>query len=269
MQSTTRHWVNQPVWGILYGLAVLSLLGLALLGQTPGEVAGWWVTAVAESAGPVRCVPLGVRWRYRRACRLWDASLMVAGRYLWASWPSVLLGSLALWGVWECSGRWGPGWLQLLPWGLWLWQGLGVGWPQWRRRRLWRWGRGALWQAQRLLLLGYGLMGWQRGAGDGPPWALGAGCVACARDEPYGAVARQPDGSYQATLCGHFTLTVAGDHLFRMRLPVLFLGLLDGPGPQRCGRRTRFTLSHSTWCMAYSSTAMRSRRSPNPVGRGV
>ena len=44
-------------------------------------------------------------------------------------------------------------------------------------------------------------------------------------------VAHQADGSYQATLSGHFTLTVAGDHPFRLRLLVLFLSLLDVPGP--------------------------------------
>jgi hypothetical protein len=52
-------------------------------------------------------------------------------------------------------------------------------------------------------------------------------------------VARQADGSYQATLCGHFTLTVAGDHAFRMRLLVLFLSLLDVPGLARGSRRTQ------------------------------
>jgi hypothetical protein len=130
----------------------------------------------------------------------------------------------------------------------WLWQGLGVGWPQWRQRALWQGVQWGLWQAQRLLLGGYLLVGglrqgagapWALGAGDGMPWALGAGCAVCARDEPWVAVERQPDGSYQATLCGHFTLTVAGEHPFRMRLLILFLGLLDGPGPQRGGRRTR------------------------------
>jgi hypothetical protein len=52
-------------------------------------------------------------------------------------------------------------------------------------------------------------------------------------------VVRQVDGSYQADLCGHFTLTVAGDHPFRMRLLVLFLSLLDVPGQTRGSRRTR------------------------------
>jgi hypothetical protein len=52
-------------------------------------------------------------------------------------------------------------------------------------------------------------------------------------------VERQDDGSYQATLCGHFTLQGAGESVFRMRLRWLFLSLLDVPGPQRQGRRMR------------------------------
>jgi hypothetical protein len=52
-------------------------------------------------------------------------------------------------------------------------------------------------------------------------------------------VAQQGAGSYQAPLCGHFTLRVAGAPVFRLRLLLLFLSLLDVPGPQRQGRRTR------------------------------
>jgi len=68
---------------------------------------------------------------------------------------------------------------------------------------------------------------------------VGLGCLVCQQDEPRVEVARQADGRYQATLCGHFTLAVAGDHPFRMRLLVLFLSLLDLPGAERGSRRTR------------------------------
>jgi len=63
--------------------------------------------------------------------------------------------------------------------------------------------------------------------------------VVCQRDEPQVAVTRQADGSYQARQCGHFTLTVASDYPFRLRLLVLFLSLLDEPGATRGSRRTR------------------------------
>jgi hypothetical protein len=71
------------------------------------------------------------------------------------------------------------------------------------------------------------------------PWGLGLGCVVSQSDEAQVAVARQADGSYEATLSGHFTLTVAGDHPFRLRLLVLFLNLLDAAEATRGSRRTR------------------------------
>ena len=109
-----------------------------------------------------------------------------------------------------------------------------MGWPEWRRRALWRGVRAGLWQGQRWLILGYLGLGVQRVARAQPrPWCCALGCVICEGNGPQVWVERQADGSYQATLCGHFTLQVAGDHLFRMRLLVLFLSLLDVPGDAR------------------------------------
>ena len=97
-----------------------------------------------------------------------------------------------------------------------------------------------LWQGQRLLLVGYlGRALHAQSQGSWGAGCLGLGCVVCERDEPWVQVERQVDGRYQATLCGHFTLTVLGDHPFRMRLLVLFLSLLDVPGAERGSRRTR------------------------------
>ena len=152
----------------------------------------------------------------------------------------MLVRGLLLWGLWAWSGGWGPAWLRLVPWGLWLWRGLGMGWPRLRQQAVWGWVAAGLWQAQRLALLGYlGVaLSQQRTAGPAP-WCMGLGCVVCQQDEPRVVVARQADGSYQATLSGHFTLAVAGDHPFRLRLLVLFLSLLDVPGLERGSRRTR------------------------------
>ena len=72
-----------------------------------------------------------------------------------------------------------------------------------------------------------------------PGWPLGLGCVVCEREEPWVQVERQADGGYQATLCGHFTLAVAGDHPFRRRLLIVFLQLLDTSTATRGSRRTR------------------------------
>ena len=99
----------------------------------------------------------------------------------------------------------------------------------------------ALWQGQRLLLVsGMGLaLGCLRPETETPGWPLGLGCVVCEREEPWVQVERQADGSYQATLCGHFTLAVADDHPFRKRLLIVFLNLLDASTATRGSRRTR------------------------------
>lgn len=234
MQGTTRRRVDQPWLVMLYALAVVSLLGLALLGQVPAEVAGWLVPP-AVAAGRVRAGRLR-----GSAAGCWWVHGQALSDYLLQSWRPVLVRGLLLWGLWAWSGGWGPAWLRLVPWGLWFWRGVGVGWPGLRQRAVWSWVERGLWQVQRLALLGYlGAAVSQPGPAGPPPWWAGLGCVVCPQDEPRVVVARQEDGSYQATLCGHFTLTVAGDHPFRLRLLVLFLSLLDEPGATRGSRRTR------------------------------
>jgi len=244
MQGITRLRGEQPWLVVLHTLGVLSLLGLALLGQVPAEVAGWLVPPAVPLAP-------GRAWRVRgrpprRGCphlgrQAGDrAGWQALGAYLRQSWRPVLLRSLLVWGLWAWSGGWGPAWVRLVPWVVWLWRGLGVGWPQLHAQALWRGVEWTLWHGQRLLLVGY--LGLALHGQNADRWGgagLGLGCVVCARDEPWVEVARQADGSYQASLCGHFTLTVAGDHPFRLRLLVLFLSLLDAPGATRGGRRTR------------------------------
>jgi len=246
MQGTTSWRVYQLVRGVLHALVVLSVIGLALVGQLPEEAAGWLIRPAAGQGGR-RC-PVGLCvWRVR-----WPGGRVAAlGHYLAVSWPPVLWRSLAIWGLWAWSGGWGPAWLRLTPWVLWLWQGVGVGWPSLGRWGVWRRGGQGLWQIQRLVLVGYvGLALRQPHQGDVAPWGLGLGCLVCPAAEspvagalppaaPQVVVARAADGCYQATLSGHFTLTVAGDHPFRLRLLVLFLSLLDVPGATRGSRRTR------------------------------
>lgn len=61
-----------------------------------------------------------------------------------------------------------------------------MGWPHWRARAVWRGVQLGLWQAQRLLLVGYVVLGWRRQLLDsGPEWGLGLGCVVCEREEPW------------------------------------------------------------------------------------
>jgi transposase-like protein len=157
--------------------------------------------------------------------------------------------SLLLAILWSASGCRGSmrvvGW----PWLLWGWQALAVGWPELSELLAWRAGRWLLWQGQRLLLVGYASLAlasvrpaetkdWS--ARLPTDWLLaGLGCQQCGREEPWVEVTRQEDGGYQATLCGHFTLPVAGDDPLRARLLMVFLRQLETADPRRHSRRTR------------------------------
>jgi len=245
MQGSPRLRVYQLALIVLHALVVLSILGLALVGQLPEAAAGWLIQPAARVTRGRRRHP--VFWLCVQRGR-WPGSQWAAlGHYLTVSWPPVLLRSLAVWGLWAWSGGRGPAWLRLVPWGLWLWRGVGVGWPGLRQQAAWGWGAAALWQVQRLVLSCYlGLAVSQPHQGAGMLWGLGLGCLVAQPVAPPAppdaaqvSVVQQADGSYAATLSGRFTLTVAGDHPFRKRLLVLFLSLLDEPGATRGSRRTR------------------------------
>ena len=50
MQGTTRGWAKRSDW-LLQSLAVVALLGLALLGHAPGEVIGWVLPVGGQRRG--------------------------------------------------------------------------------------------------------------------------------------------------------------------------------------------------------------------------
>jgi len=170
------------------------------------------------------------------------------------SWRVPLLRSVLLGLLWPVSG--GPLWLPGLPWVVWGWQVFGVCWPWAQRQTEWRALRWLSQQAERLVLLW--ALSWLLSAGfrmltqeglyftrDLPapstPLLTGAcvACVSCGQEEPSVTVVADEQGGYTATLCGHFTLRVAGEDAFRKRLLVLFLRLLEIPGQTRSSRRTR------------------------------
>jgi hypothetical protein len=239
MQGTTRLRNAQLLTGaVWHRLVIVSIIVLALLGQVVPEQAGWVLGGPGTEVvlRRVRCARVRVS---SEQAALWGQSVR--------SGQVTLLRSLLLWGLWHWSGQVGPAWLWLWPWALWLWRCLGLRWPGLGRRESWYHVEQWLAQGQQWLTLGYiGLtlaawlqQCWGGGRGGGLPRLLGGGCLVCDSEEPRVMVERQADGSYQVMLCGHFRLQVAGDSVFRMRLLLLFLSLLDGPGPQRGGRRTR------------------------------
>ena len=154
--------------------------------------------------------------------------------YVSRTWHIPLLRSLLLWSLWQLSGRAGSGWVRLIPWVQWLWHSGGVLWPWLRHQPEWQVVGWLLRQVERWLTVSYlglalsrllrdgfqGTFSWEVLGGSDEsqsPWALRLGCVVCGQEEPWVEVVREEDGGYTATLCGHFTMQVAGDDL----IPVL------------------------------------------------
>jgi Transposase IS66 family len=253
-----KHTTKQPCAQLsCHVLVLVSLLTLTLLGQPLDSQAGWLTcpprlpSLPAPPPGARKHDGLGLGDRVHR---VW--------RYVTHSWPQPCLRSLLLAAVGFLSGYRTPVVLVGWPWLLWLWQTAAVAWPGLALHPTWRRGCGWLWQGQQLVLCGLlslGISLWLQqvavslpslGAWDAhgetwlldrPPgdWAVGLGCVVCGRQEPGVEVVAEDEGGYTVTLCGHFTLHVAGDDVFQQRQAILFLRQVEGPGPQRSGRRTR------------------------------
>jgi len=137
--------------------------------------------------------------------------------------------------MWQISGQVGWEEWQLLPWLVWVLPD-GGGFGQWVKR--------GLWQVQRMVILGYlgidlVMMGRNLWTQTTCTWLMGMGCVASSKAEAEVNVERQADGGYLVTLSGRFTLRVDGAAHFRMRLVMIFLGLLQSEEDERPSRRTR------------------------------
>lgn len=250
MQCSIKRRIVQLAEVRLHALVVLSLLVLGMVGHVPDSQGGW-----------ITCPPqavIAVPARRGRGCKEKPGQRHGATcwLHLFHTCSIPLMRSFLLWTLRHLSGQVGSAWVGMVPWGIWLWQRAGVLWPWVRRQPEWQGMRWLLWQGQRGLMVGYlglavGTLLRRESQLIFPPpawdwlnesrsfWMVGLGCVVCHREEPWVEAVQEEDGSYTATLCGHFTLGVAGDHPFRVRMLMLFLRLLEVPGPQRGGRRTR------------------------------
>lgn len=254
MKHTTKPLCAQyPIWHLL---VLISVLILALLGQPPDSQIGWLIGQ-----------PGLTRWSKSRFTATGQAVDLnhcqdALWHYLADSWLPPCLRSLLLMGLWSVTGHRWPAILVAWPWLVWLWQGLVVIWPELARRRGWQRGYWLLCQGQHVVVysaLSLGISLWlcqvlaspvgrevrQAQAGARLTWPISGGCgvslscLVCGQSEPWVEVKTETNGSYTATLCGHFSLHIAGDDRFQQRLAILFLRQLEGPGPQRSGRRTR------------------------------
>jgi len=198
MKDTTKRYGMHIAWVRMHGLVVISCLVLGLLGHMP-ESSGGWVSCSAPMGGPV-----AVRQWSRRRRRFGQREVPGESDRRWGveAWRTAAVRSLALWGMWELGGEWGPMGVIGLPWLLWVWQWVGRrGWG-WQAEPEWQGMGWLLWQGQRLALLGYlGLAvshGLRAGLGSvdvgsemgGAPLAMGLGCVVCGGEERWVSVER-------------------------------------------------------------------------------
>ena len=241
MNYNTNETIKQLLAVRLYLLVVLSCVGLALLGQVPESSGGW--LACRPAVVSLSQASAGGKGRQRGRPKKKGGWARV---WLGPGWRVPAGRSLMLGLLWLGSGQEGSGWLIGLPWLVWGWQQSRWIWPELGWQPEWRLLGWLLWQGQRLVMIGYlGLIveSWLRADSWNEPllrqWSPSLGCLVCGRSEPWVQVERQADGSYQAELCGHFSLRVSGDEPFRMRLLILFLRLLEVAGPERVIGRTR------------------------------
>jgi transposase-like protein len=238
MQRTTGWGNRQWRWGTavhtvaIWGLVVLAGLGITL------ESSGGWIACAPklEKLGREK------RRRERRCCAgfVWRAgwAWMRRGWVVTAVRSEALLMLVFLTGYREWRG------LCLLPWGVWLWKGLGTAWPG-LGRQPWYWGLGRLWEeSSRLALIGLGVLWLVQHVpetGDHSAYGpsvriLGLGSVI---STPRVEVSQDEGGGYEVLLQGEFRLRVDGRVRFYKRMLIIFLGQLEVEGENRASRRTR------------------------------
>jgi len=237
MQYTTSPWffaIIHALPGRMHGLAVLCFVVLALVGHPLEVSAGWFVWP------PTVYMTQGMARRRKEVARPARPSVQAARLWTRQTWAVPLCRSLLLQSVWWTSGHSGLAVGALLPWLVWMWQLSGLLWPSLLRQPEWQVLQhllSSLMQNPLWLLMALAL---SQAAQAMPPSVAGhlllVGGVVCPSTV---SVRHDTDqGSYAAELNGHFTLTMADDDPFRLRLFVLLLRSLDD-GTPRGSRRTR------------------------------
>jgi len=206
------------IWRIVQVWIAVSLIGGMLLGKGMEDQGGWQWAAERKMLAPLM-------WRGESRGRKRGSG----------GWGVALVRSMLLLALREVSGRIGPEWVVLIPWLVWILPENGGVMGRMRR---------VAWEVQRVVLIGY--MGivigqWvEKEVGSViSRWGwIGMGCMCCEREERV-EVERTEEGGYQVRLSGEFTLQVKGDQPLRIRLLIIFLGMLQTEQDGRRSRRTR------------------------------
>ena len=231
MQCITGRRNRQ--WGeIAHTVAVLGLVILAIEGVQVESLGGW----VACPPTGVRIAREGPRKRGRAGSFAWDAGWAWMGR----SWVVALVRSETLLLLAVLPGHEEWVWVCVLPWMSWLWRGVGVACPRWRRWVVYRSVDRLLAEASRVAL--YALVIWwfveqMQRAGD--RYAMSGLCTGAVHPGSEVEISEDEDGMCQVRLRGEFVLHIDGKVPFYKRMLVIFLRQLEVPGETRGSRRTR------------------------------
>ena len=261
MKCTTQRMNYQREWGnIAHTIAAVGLLMITVLGINV-ESSGGWIT------NPPVIVARSVE-RRRRSCQGMRFAWQAGWTYWRRSWPVALARSeaLLLMAEWSNQPKWE--WVSVLPWGIWLWRGVGVICP-WLWQESWyrglgrvgeeanRWtliGLSSLWLVQHLptaenLVHITEVVNSEIGRMVQPELILGQGLgmTGLAMGAVVGEVhveVEQDEGGWYQVLFKEGERVLLELHLdgkveFYKRMLIIFLGLLEVPGMERRSRRTR------------------------------
>ena len=238
MQCTTKRQKCHFRWGsVVHRVAVIVLVLLTVMGHQVEGLGGW-------VASPPRVVTLQGAVRCKKGESGWGFAWRVGWAWMQESWVVVGVRSEALMVLVLLTGCQEWEWVCLLPWGVWIWKGLGVAWPRLGRQGWYQWAGRVGEEACRVALFGLMLRWLYQVVSSGQwhgAWGLAVGGVRGLKDEGSAQVEVTQDetGTYHVSLSGTFELRVDGQAAFSKRMLVIFLGLLEVPGESRGSRRTR------------------------------
>jgi transposase-like protein len=239
MQCTTGLTNRQRRLGtVAHTIAVIGLVVLAATG-TPLESVGGWL------GGPALVAMCGEKGRAGSRQSSFECRCAWRGGWVWLrrSWVVAAARSEILMLVVFVSDRQEWEWVCLLPWGAWVWTGIGIVWPGVGRQPLYAGMGRVLEQAGGVALVGLGMVWlgeqvtewWGSSIG-----VLPAGmCLQGWTGESYVEVEQDEGGGYHVQMGGVFVMHVNGNVEFCKRILAIILGLLEVPGETRPSRRTR------------------------------
>lgn len=199
MQCTTRATDRQ--WGMLaHTIAVLGFVALAMTG-----------IAMESSGGWVACLPRVIvlreqRQERRRRERCSGMNWRAGWAWMRRSWVVAAVRSEALWLLVIASEHWEWEVVCLLPWLVWVWKGMGIGWSELGRWPVWAGIGRALECVSGVALIGLGAVCVGEYLAEANGYAAGIGLAGGCICEPAIEVEQDEEGMYHVSLSGAFEM---------------------------------------------------------------